>query len=149
MRRAAVLVAAVAAAAAFAAQADAARKATPAETKAIDVALHAHWCSYLPKAFGPCSAWKVKLTVKDVSTGVKGWALGQIDATGPQPMTKTFAPFQNVFLHENTNGSWTFRGWYDSLIYRDCKSAAHGTKVPEEVLDEFGLCDKLIITFGG
>jgi hypothetical protein len=149
MQRALFVAAAVVAAAAFAAQAGAARKATPAETKAIDVALKAHFCSYLPKAYGPCSAWKVKTTVKHVSTGVRGWALGQVDATGAYPPTKTFSPFQNVFLHENADGSWAFRGWFDSLIYRTCKSAAHGTKVPEEVLDEFGLCDKLIITFGG
>ena len=68
---------------------------------------------------------------------------------GPQPMSTTFAPFQNVFLHESNDGSWTDRGWFDSLVYRTCKAAARGTKVPEEVLDEFGLCDRLIFTIGG
>jgi hypothetical protein len=129
--------------------AGAARKATPVETKAIDAAVQAHWCSYLPKGYGPCSAWKVKITVKHVSTFVHGWALAQLDATGPHPMTTTFAPFQNVFLHERADGSWQDRGWFDSLVYRSCKAAAKGTKVPESVLDDFGLCDRLIITLGG
>lgn len=149
MRRALLLAAVALAAAVFAAQAGAARKATPAETKAIDAALRTHWCGYLPKGYGPCSAWHLKLTVKHVSTGIKGWALAQIDASGPKQMTTTFAPFQNVFLHENADGSWADRGWFDSLVYRTCKLAAHGTKVPEEVLDEFGLCDQLIFTIGG
>jgi hypothetical protein len=150
MRRLVAAVAALAAVAAVCAlQADAARKATPAETKGIDATLQKHWCDYLPKGYGPCSAWHLKLTVKNVSTGIKGWALAQIDATGPQPMSTTFAPFQNVFLHESNDGSWTDRGWFDSLVYRTCKAAARGTKVPEEVLDEFGLCDRLIFTIGG
>ena len=145
----AVLAVVLAAAAVLAAGASASRRATPAETTAIDTAVHAHWCSYLPKGYGPCSAWKVKITIKNVSTTVHGWALAQLDATGPEQMTATFAPFQNVFLHENANGTWAFRGWFDSLVYRSCKAAAKGTKVPEGVLDEFGLCDRLIITLGG
>jgi hypothetical protein len=150
MRRLLVAVAAVAVAASLVVQADAARKPTPAETQTFTKILDAYWCTYLPKAYRPCSGWKVKVKVKAVSTFAKGWALAQVDATGPQPPTKTFAPFQNVFLHQDAGGTWHTAGWFDSLVYRTCAAAAKGTKVPEGVLDEFGLCDRLIVvTLGG
>ena len=56
MRRMLAVVAALAAAASFAVQADAARKPTSAEQQAIAPVLHAYWCGYLPKAYGPCSS---------------------------------------------------------------------------------------------
>jgi hypothetical protein len=148
MRRLLVVVAAVAVAASLAVQADAARKPTATETQAITKVLDAYWCTYLPKAYRPCSGWKVKVKVVDVSTVVKGWALAQLDASGPHPETLTFTPFQNVFLHESANGSWHMTGWFGSLVYSSCKAAAKGTKVPEEVLAEFGLCDHLTATIG-
>lgn len=149
MRRLVVVVAAVAVAASLAVSADAARKPTATETQAITKALDAYWCTYLPKAYRPCSGWKVKVKVLHVSTFVKGWGIAQIDASGPHPATTTFSPFQNVFLREGAGGSWRMTGWFTSLLYASCKSAARGTKVPEEVLLEFGLCDHLTIGLGG
>jgi len=149
MRRLLVVVAAAAVAASLAVQADAARKPTASETQTITKSLDAYWCGYLPRAYRPCSDWKVKVKVVDVSTFAKGWALAQIDAHGPHPETKTFTPFQNVFLREAANGSWHVTGWFTSLLYRSCADAAKGTRVPEGVLDEFGLCDRLTIGLGG
>lgn len=149
MRRLLAVVAALAVTASLAVQADAARKPTATETQAITRVLDAYWCTYLPKAYRPCSGWKVRVKVVHVSTFVKGWALAQLDASGPEPETNTFTPFQNIFLHENANGSWRLTGWFASLVYSSCAAAAKGTKVPEEVLDEFGLCDRLVIGLGG
>lgn len=149
MRRLLVVVAALAVAASLAVQADAARRPTPSETHTITKALDAYWCRYLPKAYRPCSGWKVSVKVVHVSSFVKGWALAQLDAHGPNPETETFTPFQNVFLRESANGTWRMTGWFTSLIYPSCKAAAKGTKVPEEVLLEFSLCDHLTIGLGG
>lgn len=149
MRRILVVVAALAVAASLAVQADAARKATPAEAHAITKTVDAYWCGYLPKAYGPCSDWKVTVKIVDVSSFVKGWALAQLDAHGSHPETTTFSPFQNLFLRESANGSWRVTGWFTSLLYASCNAAAKGTKVPEGVLDEFGLCDRLTIGLGG
>jgi hypothetical protein len=149
MRRLPVVVAAVAVAASLAVQADAARKPTSAEAQAITKTVDAYWCGYLPKAYRPCSGWKVRVKIVDVSTFAKGWALAQLDAHGPHPATTTFSPFQNVFLRETADGSWRVTGWFTSLLYRSCADAAKGTKVPEGVLDEFGLCDHLTIGLGG
>ncbi len=149
MRRLLVVVAAVAVAASLGVQADAARKPTATEKQAITKALDSYWCASLPKAYRPCSAWKVKVTVVDVSTFLKGWGLAQIDASGPTAGTNTFSPFENVFLRQASDGSWHAKGWYTSLLYSTCEAAAKGTKVPEEVLAEFGLCDHLTVGLGG
>jgi hypothetical protein len=148
MRRLLAVVAAIAVAATLTVQAGAARKPTAAETQAITKVLDAYWCTYLPKAYRPCSDWHVAVKVVHVSTVVPGWALAQLDAHGPQPPTLTFTPFQNVFLHQARDGSWHTAGWFGSLVYRSCKAAAKGTKVPEKVLVDFGLCDHLTFTIG-
>jgi hypothetical protein len=148
MRRLLAVVAALAAAATLVLQADAARRPTPAETQAIAKVLDAYWCHYLPRADRPCADWRVTVSVRHVSTVVRGWALAQLDARGPHPATLTFTPFQNVFLRQGADGTWRMKGWFGSLVYPSCRAAAKGTKVPEKVLREFGLCDHLTFTIG-
>lgn len=121
------------------------RPAHPTERRAINVAIGRYWCANLPRDLRPCSSWKLHLRAPVVSTTRAGWALAQFSATGDKDQTGEVSTLQNVFVHQRA-GTWGVSGWFLSLVYGSCAKAAQGTKVPQPVLDDFGLCDRLVRT---
>jgi hypothetical protein len=126
------------------------RAANPAEHAAFDAAVHAYWCSYLPRDLQPCSQWKLKESVHRISTKSPTWGLSQFTADGPPPKNAAkpeVGVFQNVFLRLKA-GKWSVVGAFQSLVYNNCPEAAAGTHVPLAVLEDFGLCERLARDFG-
>jgi hypothetical protein len=140
----------VAASAAFAAR-PTDRAATAAERHAMDTAVDAYWCTYLPHNLRPCTQWKVKIDVHRVSTKLPTWGLSQFDASGgpapADPAKPEVGTFQNVFMHR-VAGKWVVAGAFQSLVYSSCAAAAAGTHVPLVALQDLGLCDRLARDFG-